>query len=424
MDTVILLLLVTALLYVIGAYLWRDTPLHRVRLRGEQRIGADSARIRRAFEVLAACDLEPGNKLDLLADGDALFSRLLEDLHAAERLITWQVYWFKPGDTAQEIGEALAERARAGVEVLVLLDYIGAKGLGDEYVRDLRDSGVDVRIYRPPSWRTMYKVPHRSHVRSVVIDGRIGFTGGFGIDDRWRGDGRTPGQWRDTHVRIEGPAVDQLQAPFVADWAEATGELLLGEGVLESADSGRADGQHAAVMYGSPSLGSTAVERFLALTISCAGRTLYITSAYFVPSPGFRGLLCDAAERGVDVRVLTAGARTDQPVARYAGHAHYEVLLAAGVRLFEYTPSMLHAKTIVADSSWVSIGSVNFDNRSLKLNDEVALVAQDPELGRAMQELFLADLAFADEISLDQFRRRPTRSRARERAALLAAPLL
>src|SRR5690606_14867756 len=181
-----------------------------------------------------------------------LFSRLLEDLRAAERLITWQVYWFKPGDIAQQIGEALAERARSGIEVLMLLDYVGAKGLGDEYVHDLRRSGVEVEVYRPPHWRTLYKFPHRSHVRSIVIDGRIGYTGGFGIDDRWRGDGRRLGQWRDTHIRIEGPAVDALQAPFVANWGETTGELVLGVGVLDAATGGRADGQSAGVMYGSP----------------------------------------------------------------------------------------------------------------------------------------------------------------------------
>lgn len=420
----LLLLLIGALLYLIGAYLWRDTPLRRVRVRGaEQQVDAGSARVRRAFEVLTGSGLESGNRVEVLANGDELFPRLLEDLHAAERLITWQVFWFKPGNLAQQIGEALAERARAGVEVLVLLDYFGARGIGDQYVEDLRNSGVDVRIYRPLQWKALYKVPHRSHVRSVVIDGRIGYTGGFGIDDRWLGDGRRAGQWRDTHVRIEGPAVDRLQAPFVANWAECSGELLLGEGVLEAGNGGAGE-QAAAAMYCSPSLGSTTAERFLALTIVSARRTLYITSAYFVPSRGFRGLLADAADRGVDVRVLTPGGHTDQPFAWYAGRAHYEELLDAGVRIYEYAPTMVHAKTIVADGAWVSIGSVNFDNRSLKLNDEVALVVQDERLGRAMQDLFLRDLEMSREVALDEFRQRSRRARVKEHAALLAAPLL
>jgi cardiolipin synthase A/B len=423
MDTLILLLLIAALLYMIGAYLWRDTPLRRVRVRGPDRLDAAGAPVRHAFEVLAGCAVKPGHRIDLLENGDALFPRLLEDLHGAERLITWQVFWFKPGNLAQQIGEALAERARAGVEVLVLLDYFGAKGLGDEYVRDLRDSGVQVQIYRGLHWKTLYKVPHRSHVRSVVIDGRIGYTGGFGIDDRWLGDGRRAGHWRDTHVRIEGPAVDQLQAPFIANWAECTGELLLGDGIMEAAEA-RGDGQAAAVMYGSPSLGSTSAERFLALTIAAARESLFVTSAYFVPAKGFRGLLCEAVARGVDVRVLTPGARTDQRFAWYAARAYYEELLAAGVRIYEYEPTMVHAKTIVADGVWASIGSVNFDNRSLKLNDEVTLVAQDPTLGRAMQEMFMRDLEHAQELRLEEFRKRPRHARAREQAALLAAPLL
>ena len=258
----------------------------------------------------------------------------------------------------------------------------------------------------------------------MVIDGRIGYTGGFGIDDRWLGSGRKAGQWRDTHVRVEGPAVDRLQAPFIANWGECTGELLFGDGVMQGKASDGTDAKTAGILYCSPSLGSTTAERFLALTISAARKSLFITSAYFVPSKGFRRLLCDAASRGVDVRVLTPGGNTDEPIAWYAGRAHYEELLRGGVRLWEYQPTMVHAKTIVADEVWGSIGSVNFDNRSLKLNDEVTLVAQDPALGRAMHEMFVRDLALAKEVTLEDFAKRSRGSRARERASLLAAPLL
>jgi len=426
MGTIILIVLIAALLYFIAAYLGRDTALRHVRLRGEAEppLSAADARVRRAFEVLSGSSVGPGNLVELLANGDELFPRLFADVRAAQRLITWQVYWFKPGKLATQLADTLAERARAGVEVLVLLDYFGAKGLGRKYVDDLRASGVQVQIYRAPRWKTLYKVPHRSHVRSVVLDGRIGYTGGFGIDDRWLGKGREAGHWRDTHVRVEGPAVDQLQAPFIANWGECTGELLLGDAVMQGRASDIGDAQQAGILYCSPSLGSTTAERFLALTISSARQSLFITSAYFVPSKGFRQLLCSAASSGVDVRVLTPGVNTDQPVAWYAGRAHYEELLRAGVRLWEYEPTMVHAKTIVADEVWLSIGSVNFDNRSLKLNDEVTLVAQDRTLGRAMHEMFVRDLAFAQEVTLEHFGERSRSARAKERAAVVAAALL
>lgn len=425
MTAFLLIVLVIALAVFIGGYLLRDTPIQGVRQRGESgRLQAGGPNLRRLFEVLGQTSLESGNRVEVLENGEQLFPRLFSDLESAERLITWQVFWFKPGAVAERLSEILQERAQSGVEVLVLLDHFGSKGLPKEYVAALRGAGVDLRVYRPLDWRSLYKFPHRSHVRSVVVDSRIGYTGGLGIDDRWQGNGRGTGQWRDTHVRIEGPAVDQLQAPFIANWAESTGELLFGEGVIEAAEVTGGESQRAAVMYASPSLGSTSAERYLALTLSAARETLYITSAYFVPSGGFRRLLCKAASMGVDVRVLTPGGNTDQPSAWYAGRVHYEELLSGGVRIYEYSPTMLHAKTIVADGIWVSIGSINFDNRSLKLNDEVSLVAQDERLGRAMQEMFLRDLDFAEEVVLQDFVKRPADMRARERAAWLIAPLL
>lgn len=424
MLSFVLFIVVAALAVFVGGYLLRDTPIRSVRSRGaSEGPRADGQRVRRLFEVLANADLEPGNRIEVLANGERLFPRLFADLAAAERLITIQLFWFKPGSVADRIAETLLERARAGVEVLVLLDWFGSS-LPNEYVGRLRDGGVDIRFYRPLAWKGLYKVPHRSHVRSIVIDSRVGYTGGLGIDDQWLGDGRSAGQWRDSHVRIEGPIVDHLRGPFLANWAECTGELLFGDDVVEGAEIAGDDSQRAAVMYAAPSLGSTTAERFVALTIAAARETLYVTSAYFVPGPGFRNLLTRAVADGVDVRILTPGANTDRLVTWYAGRAHYEELLRSGIRIYEYRPTMLHAKTFVADRIWLSVGSINFDNRSLKLNDEVALVAQNADLGRTLHELFLEDLEHADEVDLDAFRRRGRLDRARERGARLISPLL
>lgn len=421
------LILVLALLsYALIGYLWRSSPMGKVRIRGPaSQLHIGEAGVRRAFEVLSGASLSSGNRIELLLNGDQLFPRLFDDLRNAQTLITWQVFFFKPGELADQVAEALCERARAGVKVVVLLDYFGSLSLGKKYVEDLRACDVEVQIYRRPGWRTFYKTPHRSHVRSVVIDGRVGYTGGFGIDDRWRGDGRSPGQWRDTHVRIEGPALDELQAPFIANWAEVTGELLFGEGIMCAIPVEEGTVDAAAVMFGSPSLGSTHAERFLALTISAAHSRLWITNAYFVPPRGFCRLLRQAAERGVDVRVLTPGENTDHRAAWYAGRACYEKLLRAGVRIFEYAPTMVHAKTLVADGRWVAVGSINFDNRSLKLNDEVTLVAEDAAFGTQMEEVFRRDVNCAQEVDLAQFQQRSWWEKTKEwSTAVVVGPIL
>jgi cardiolipin synthase len=242
------------------------------------------------------------------------------------------------------------------------------------------------------------------HVRAVVVDGGVGYTGGFGIDDRWLGDGRHPDQWRDTSVRVEGSAVNRLQAAFASNWAEATGELLLGDAVFRFED---APGPHTAgLLYSAPSFGSTAAERFFFTSLAAARERCYLTTAYFLPNRYFRRLLCEAAGRGVDVRVLTPGANTDRPSTWYAARGHYPELLEGGVRLYEYRPTMLHAKTMVVDGIWGMVGTLNFDNRSMVLNDEVALAFWDGTLGEALDGAFAEDLRRADELTLAGVRAR------------------
>jgi cardiolipin synthase len=285
----------------------------------------------------------------------------------------------------------------------------------------LRRAGVTVVPFRPLRLSTLYVLQNRSHVRGIVIDGRVGWTGGFGIDDKWLGDGRTNGAWRETNVRFEGPAVRQLQAAFAAAWTEATGVLVSGRATVDRYEDGV---KTAGLLYASPTLGSTAAERFLALSIAGARKTLYVTNAYFAPDENFVALLAQAARRGADVRLLVAGPRTDVRLARTAGRARYDRLLTAGVRIYEWQPSTLHAKTLVVDGLWSSVGTMNFDNRSLALNDEVTLMVLDPEFGRRMDTIFLADLRHAREITAEQFRQRPWTERVGEWGANLITRLL
>ena len=357
--------------------------------------------------------LAVGNRVEVTQNGDGTFPRLWEDLRSARQAITLQVYYGAPGQTADVLTAILRERASAGVRVFVLYDAFGTVDIPSAHRDALRSSGVVVEPFRPVRLTTLHLAQHRSHVRGIVIDGRIGWTGGFGIDDKWLGDGRTNGSWRETNVRFEGPAVRQLQAAFAAAWVEATGVMFTGRATIEQ----RPDGVTAGLLYTAPTLGSTAAERFFALSIGAARKTLYITNAYFAPDRNFIDLLTAAAQRGVDVRILTAGPRTDVNIVRFAGRAWYDTLLRSGVRLYEWQPTTLHAKTFVVDGLWSTVGSMNFDNRSMALNDESNLMVLDRTVGGEMNRMFRDDLQHAREIRLDTFNARWWFQRMAERGA-------
>jgi cardiolipin synthase len=241
-----------------------------------------------------------------------------------------------------------------------------------------------------------------------VIDGRIAYTGGFGVSDKWLPG---PSSWRETTVRFTGPAVHQLAGAFAVAWAEATGELLAGEGLFPVAPPGPAEGPVAGLLYTPRSYGTPTPERYLALSLAGARQRIYVTNPYFIPNRSLRQWLKEAAARGVDVRVLTASSNVDVKLTRWASRSHYVELLGAGVRLFEYQPAMLHAKTMVVDGVWGSVGSLNLDNVSLRLNDEATLMIHDPRIGATLDSIFRVDLERSEEISLERFHRRPWRER-------------
>ena len=359
----------------------------------------------RTLELFAGMHIEPGNRLEVLANG-ATYPRLWEDLRSARQTITVQMYFSKPGAVADTMAKILAERARAKVRVLLLLDAFGSQGLRGAWADNLKRAGVEVAWLRPMHWYTLHKAGQRSHVRVVVVDGRVGYTGGFGLADYWLGDGRADEQWRESNARFEGPSVAQLQATFSSGWAEATGELIAGDLFFPPPSFAEIGTVEAGVLHSVPTIGSTPAERFLALSISGARRTLYISNSYFVPDDDFRELLIRAAKRGVDVRVLTAGDKSDVKTTLFAGRARYPELLKGGVRLYEYQPTMMHAKTFVVDGVWSTVGSLNFDNRSLVFNNESNIVALDEHVGATLDSLFMEDLRYATEITLPVFERR------------------
>lgn len=409
-------------------HLFRDALVRNVIAReaGGEPPAVDSPHFESLVALLTGSPLTSGNVVDVLSNGEGTFPRLWEDLRAARRSVTVQMYYAGPGAVADSATRILAERARAGVDVFFLYDAFGAQDLPTRYLDTMRAAGVRVSQFRPLRWYALDRAAHRSHVRGIVVDGAVAYTGGFGLDDKWLGGGRRLGEWRETNARFAGPAVAQLQTAFIAKWAEATGELVTGDRLLPSAGAQvlRSGGTDAALVYSPPVTGSTAAERLLALSIASARKRLFIANAYFVPNADFVRLLVAAARRGVDVRILTNGAASDVRSTWLAGRSRYDSLLAAGVRIYEYRPTTIHAKTFVVDGSWSAIATMNFDNRSLAYNNEVALVVRDPTVGATMDSLFLDDLRFAEEITAERFRRRPFVSKLLERAASAIARVL
>ena len=425
----LLIVMGTALLFFTAAgflYLTRGNPIEGVRVIGGAETAPDvsSHLFVKQVERHVNADMTDGNSLEILFNGDEVYPRLWDDLRAAEKTITWHVFWFKPSELADTLADVLIERLRAGVQVYFLHDAFGSKGIDDDYWQRLQDAGAEVHAFRGLSWNDMYKWQNRTHTRTVVIDGKVGYTGGFAIHDYWQGDGRHEDQWRDTSVRLDGPTVHQLQAAFASDWAEATGQLLVGDHLFPPEPLDPPGSHTAGLIYGSPSLGSTDIERFYALTIAGARERLWITNAYFVPDDDFRRLLLQAAAAGVDVRVLTPGGNTDKPSTWYAGRRHYEELLDGGIRIYEYDPTMVHAKTLTVDGCWCAVGSANFDNRSMSLNDEVILMMSARDLARNLETRFEEDLQLATELHLDTFRSRGPWAKAKEHFWVLFSRLL
>jgi cardiolipin synthase len=280
-------------------------------------------------------------------------------------------------------------------------------------VAKMRDAGVQVCFFRPPKPYAAKRLQHRTHRKLLIVDGTTGFTGGVGIADEWTGDAQDPDHWRDTHVRVRGPVVRGLFGAFAENWLEATGEVLAGEGYLPELEQSEGGGPMM-VVRSSAGVGDTNVEALYYLAIAAARERLDLTAAYFVPRPAFIDALCDAAERGVRVRVLVPGPHIDKPPVRVAGRVSYDQLLECGVEIFEYQPTMLHAKSMVVDGSWSSVGSVNFDNRSFQLHDEVTLCVQSESFAERLHEVFEHDLESSERIEPGHWRDRSLTQRARE----------
>ena len=363
-----------------------------------------------------------GNRFDVYVNGDEIFPPMLAAIRSARRTICFETYIYWSGNIGQDFADALSERARAGVKVHVLLDWVGSSKMDRKLLESMEHASVEVRRYHEPRWYTLNRLNNRTHRKILVVDGITGFTGGVGIADEWTGHAQDPQHWRDTHFRVVGPAVAQMQAVFGDNWVKATGTILHGSDYFPKIDPA---GDGLAQMFASsPSGGSESMELMYLLIINAAARRIDLSAAYFVPDDISRDTIVAALKRGVRVRIITPGPHTDTETVRRASRALWGDLLAAGAEIYEYQPTMYHAKVLMADDFLVSVGSTNFDDRSFHLNDEATLNIFDAAFARRQEEVFENDLKLSKRMTVEEWRRRPLAEKAWEHAAALLGPQL
>ena len=378
---------------------------------------AEDPQFGRVLGAMLGPAILPGNRFDVLVNGDEIFPAMLAAIREARKTITFETYIYWSGAIGAEFAEALSERARAGVKVHVLLDWLGSSKLDPAQLRLMEDAGVGVRKFHEPIWYHLDRMNNRTHRKLLVVDGKVGFTGGVGIADAWAGHAQDPDHWRDTHFRAEGPVVAQMQAVFMDNWIKVTGEVLHGVDYFPPLPS---RGDSAGQMFSSsPQGGSESMQLMYLLAITAAARSIDLSSAYFVPDDLSRKALAAAARRGVRVRIITPGEHMDAATVRRASRARWGALLEAGVQIFEYQPTMYHCKVMIVDGIWVSVGSTNFDRRSFSLNDEANLNIFDAAFAGRQVAIFDADIARSRAITLSAWRQRPFVEKIVEHSAAL-----
>ncbi|MEP6501781.1 MAG: phospholipase D-like domain-containing protein [Betaproteobacteria bacterium] len=377
----------------------------------------DSPQFALELSAMLGPPLVEGNRIDALFDGDAIFPPMLDAIRSARRSINFESYIYWSGDIGKQFADGLAERARHGVPVHVLLDWVGSARMDAALVKELEQSGVQVHRYHALRWYDLGRLNNRTHRKLLVVDGRVGFTGGVGIAPEWTGHSQDPEHWRDSHFRVEGPVVSQMQAVFLDNWIKVSGEVLHGPAyfpVLAPAGPSRAQ-----MFSSSPSGGSASMELMYLLAITAASRSIDLSAAYFVPDELSRKALVAAVKRGVRLRIIVPGSHIDSETVRLASKAEWGELLAAGAEISEFAPTMYHCKVMIVDGLLVSVGSTNFDNRSMRLNDEATLNVLDADFARAQQAVFEADLKRSVPFTLAQWTNRPWTQKAGEQVARL-----
>lgn len=374
------------------------------------------------LEAYASAPIVGGNRTEILLNGEQIFPAMLEAIRGAQYTITYAQYFYEDGPVSRDIAEALAERCRAGVGVNVLLDAFGTLSMPREYTDAMSRSGCHVAWFRPLAQYIFRRYNNRNHRRILVVDGRVGFTGGSGVSRKWMGNGRVEHHWRDTDVRIQGPAVEYLQAAFVENWLEATGVVLGGEAYFPRPIEPSGD-VYAQIVKSSPAAGSFSMYTTFLLAVNSARRSIHITNPYFVIDDRMQEALVSARRRGVRVMVLVPGA-IDHNIVRQASRRQFGKLLRAGIEIYEYVPALLHSKTMVIDGVWATIGSTNLDNRSFAANDELNIIVYNRDVAQRLERVFSDDLTYSRRVTLEDWKKRGIPAKLLETLALPIRDLL
>jgi len=414
---IVALVCLGALLTLLGFNLFSAQET-QIRRPIDHRYPVSDPQFLRSMGVLLGPPLTPGNRVDTLLNGDQIFPAMLKAIREATRSIDFETYIYWSGAVGKEFADALSERAKAGVKVHILVDWVGSQKMDEDMLQGMANAGVEIRKYHALHWFTLDRLNNRTHRKILVTDGRVGFTGGVGIADEWSGHAQDKDHWRDTHFRVEGPAVAQMQAAFNDNWVKVSGKVLDGDDYFPPQ---QAAGDLPAQMFSSsPDGGADSMHLMYLLSVAAATKSIDLSMAYFVPDDLALDALHAALKRGVRVRIIMPGPITDASVVRHASRALWGDILAAGAQIYEYQPTMYHCKVLVVDGLWVSVGSTNFDNRSFRLNDEANLNVYDRDFAARQTADFEADLGRSRPITFDEWNSRPWTEKAKERFYALA----
>jgi cardiolipin synthase A/B len=407
-----------AWLGLVAIFMRLAAPLERPPLYGlEHQMAAGTKAFLESVAGATGAPFVDGNHVTVLNNGDEFYPSMLDAIRHARRSVTIEAYIYWNGEVGRQFALALADRAHHGVPVKILLDAVGSATIGTEILQTLEEGGCQLAWFHPIHWYTIGRFNQRTHRKTLLVDGRVGFTGGAGIGDQWNGHAQDPDHWHDVQVRVEGPGVVALQTGFVANWLETTGELVTGEDFFPPA---RAAGEtQVQTVMSSPVIGSSSVRTLYLLSIVCARKSILIANPYFVPDGAAVEALKDARRRGVDVQVMVSGAQNDHWLARHNSVRLYGRLLEAGVSILEYDTTMLHHKIMVVDGKWATIGTANFDNRSFGLNEESNVSFFDHEPIARLLEIFEEDRPQSTAITLESWRRRGLHRKVQEVVASL-----
>lgn len=409
---------VTLLLTVLGTLLFLNLSSgeKQIHYELEHQFAVKDPQFLRSMGPLLGQDVLPGNRIAALHNGDQIFPAMLEAIRGARETITFETYIYWSGDIGLKFSDALSERARDGVKVHVVLDAVGCGRIKAEYLEKMKAAGVQIERYHPVKWHTLARINNRTHRKLLVVDGRIGFTGGVGIADAWSGNADAADHWRDSHYQLEGPAVAQMQAAFCANWIKTRGKVLAGPAYFpELKPAGDSSAQ---VFKSSRGGGSENVRLMYLLSITSATKSIRLQAAYFVPDELAIRTFVSARKRGVKIEIIVPGPNTDSEIVAAASRALWGELLDSGVEIYEYQPAMYHCKVIIVDDVWVSVGSTNFDDRSFRLNDEANLNVYDAAFAAVQIAAFNADKTESRRMTRAEFKDRSAAGKLWDRIAV------